>query len=162
MNAFRHNSGFTLIELVMVIVLAGVLAAIAIPKFFDPGVFNNNGFRDQVIASLRYAQKAAIAQHGFVCVAFTSNAVSLTTGASAACGTLLANPSGNGGYLVQSGQSSFSPVPGNFSFDWMGIPRSPGMGTNSDTVGVLTAAQTVSIKGAAAVITIEQETGFVH
>jgi MSHA pilin protein MshA len=33
----RHQAGFTLIELVMVIVLIGVLAAVAIPKFVDLG-----------------------------------------------------------------------------------------------------------------------------
>ena len=37
MNMKKHQAGFTLIELVLVIVLVGVLAAVALPKFVDLG-----------------------------------------------------------------------------------------------------------------------------
>ena len=154
-------AGFTLPELITVIVILGILAAIAAPRFFDISIFNNRGFRDQVMATLRYAQKEAIAQHGFVCVAFAANSVTLTTGAGNACGSPLANPAGGSSYTLQSSQASFSPAPAGFSFDCMGIPRSAGSGTCNDTVGVLAATQTIQVQGATA-ITVEKETGFVH
>ena len=39
--------GFTLIELVMVIVLAGVLAVVAAPKLFSTDDFYARGFHDE-------------------------------------------------------------------------------------------------------------------
>ena len=163
----HNSSGFTMVELIVVMVIIGVLSATALPKFFDRSVFDNNGFHDQVIAALRYAQKEAIAQHGFVCVAFTSNSVTLTIGTTNSCGTALANPSGGSNYSLSPGsgsQASFSPTPSNFSFDCMGTPRTidaTGQGVCSNTSGVLTSSQTVQVQSAAA-ITVEMQTGYVH
>ena len=52
--------GFTLIELIMVMVIVGILAVFVVPRFFDANVFQSRGFADQVQATLRYAQKEAI------------------------------------------------------------------------------------------------------
>ena len=157
----RRSFGFTLVELIAVMVIMGVLSAIAIPKFFERSVFDDNGFHDQVIAALRYAQKEAVAQHGFACVAFTLNSVTLTIGTVNTCGTTLINPAGGGAYVIQSSHSAFSTLPSNFNFDCLGIPRTYGMGTCNDILGVLSSAQTVQVQNTTA-ITVEMETGYVH
>ncbi len=113
MNTGNHSNhgaaiqrGFTLVEMIMVIVIAGILAAVVAPRFFDNTVFQSRGFADQVQASLRYAQKVAIAQHRNVCVTFTLPAPSTITlriaslnGAASACDTNLMAPTG-GAYVI--------------------------------------------------------------
>lgn len=158
----RHR-GFTMVEMVMVIVIAGILAAVAMPRFFEADVFRSRGFSDQVQASLRYAQKIAIAQRRVVCVNFDSvavpNSVTLTidsdTPADGVCnpvpGGNLQSPSGDASYVITApANTAFADVPvapADFSFNALGRP----------SVG-----QAISVTGAANAITIEAETGYVH
>ena len=147
----KFKRGFTLVELIAVMVIAGILAAFAIPLFLDSNAFQSRGFYDQVISTLRYAQKAAIAQHQYVCVAFTANSITLTINTTPTCpGTPLANPTGQTPYTVTSPSSDVT-LSGytSFYFDALGRPNP-------------NAIQIINITNVTNSITVEAETGYVH
>ena len=54
-------AGFTLVELIVTMVLLGIIAAVAIPRFFDQQAFRERGFYDEAVSAARYAQKFAVA-----------------------------------------------------------------------------------------------------
>ena len=160
----RSQRGFTIIELTVVIVIMGILGAAAAPLFFDNSIYNSRGFHDQVVSTLRYAQKSAIAQRRFVCVAFTANSITLTFGGDSTCANgTLTSPSGTP-YPLTSKSGTFSPTPPSFSFDCLGRPRSVGGGATcaqGNLVGVLSTNQTVTVQGASN-ITVWHDTGYVY
>lgn len=56
-------SGFTLVELVAVIVLIGILAVTLAPRYLGKGGFAEYAVRDQIIAGARMAQQRAMYNH---------------------------------------------------------------------------------------------------
>lgn len=146
MLAPYKNSGFTLVELITVIVLVGILAVAALPRFFNQNVFESRGFFDETKSLLRYGQKVAVAQRRTVCVALGGAGVGLTIASvpnAAACDTPLALPS------APRGGSGLLPSVAAFQFLSLG-------GTNQP------ANVTVTVSGATGTITVDSVTGHVR
>ena len=147
-----HQQGFTLIELVMVIVMLGVLAIYAAPRIFNSGDFYARGFHDETLALLRYAQKTAIAQRRTVCVAFTTNSATLSIASDPAPGTCVKSltgpnktceggPTGPTGCVEAKSSVAYRDEPADFNFDGLGQPV--------NASGAPVATQTIQVSNAA-------------
>lgn len=140
--------GFTLIELIMVMVLLGILAAYAAPRIFNRADFDARGFHDETLALLRYAQKSAIAQRRAVCVNLAATGVTMTMFANnPATGTCAAAPALNPPFTPTGGTGLAGSVAA-FQFSPLGATDQG-------------AAITVTVPNSTS-ITIEAATGYVH
>lgn len=131
----NSQRGFTLVELITVMVIVGILAVSVLPRFFTVSDFENRGTADQVKSMLRFAQKTAIAQHAAV-------SVTLAQGASSDCTTTLV-----GGSLTCTVQSALTGA-GTYTFNALGQLTAPAAPVTL-TIGTVN-------------ITVEAETGYVH
>ena len=158
----QRESGFTIVELVAVIVITGIIAAIAAPRFIGVDAFDARGSFSTLVSALRYAQKTAIAQRTTVCVNVntTTRIVTLTYRNLANC-----NLASTGNVTDPATLAAYSKVLSNnvniaapiatIGFDGLGRP-------------VPNAAATFTITNAVVpgepirVITVEAETGYVR
>lgn len=149
----KWQSGFTLIELIMVMVILGVLAAFAAPRFFNDGGFTARGFHDETLAILRYAQKTAIAQRRAVCVNLNATGVTLRmfvanpAPASCAAATAAQAPALNPPFTPQGG-TGLGATPTSFQFTPLG-------GTDQAAAIAITLTDSTPI-------TVQASTGYVH
>jgi prepilin-type N-terminal cleavage/methylation domain-containing protein len=57
---FARHRGYTLVELVVVMAVAGILAAYIAPRFWNQQTFSDRGYVDELASALRSTQKAAV------------------------------------------------------------------------------------------------------
>ena len=158
-------AGFTMMELVIVIILLGVLAVAALPKLSGNSIFRAAAFHDEIVAALRYAQKSAVSHRRLVCATFTPTSVTLTIAlndSDTACSaTTLNSPTGDAAYArsldADNVTVDLSPS-GPIYFRPAGTATADGAGSNPTDYTV-----TVNDSGSvSASITVVGATGYVQ
>jgi len=119
-----QNSGFSLVELVTVIVLLGVLGIIALGRLGNQDGFAARGFFDDTVTAVRFAQKLAISSGCDVRVITTANSYQLrqsTTCTADNFSNLVASPANrSNSYQNANMPTGFTLTAGSITFDARG------------------------------------------
>ena len=152
--------GFTLIELIMVILVLAVVSVFAASRFGDRTAFDEIGFFEESLSTVRYAQKLAMASGCDIRVTFNASGLSLRQWIDAgnnscdfasAGAVLTAVQRPGGGNFTSTAPAGISVSNTDFFFDQIGIPRTIG--------GGLIAAETTTTIGGRT-LSIAPNTGF--
>lgn len=157
----KTMKGFTLVELVTTIVIVGIMAVVAVPRFFSTSAYQSQVFHDQIISSIRYARKLAIATSNHYQMSVNSTAFTIQQRIEgSACNTgvtfqPITDPTNRGNGYVKTAPGDMTLT---YSSDWPlyfdGLGR---VYRASDCTQITTA--TISVSGAKT-ITLIGETGF--
>jgi MSHA pilin protein MshC len=147
-----------MIELVATLILVGILAAVAVPKFDGALAMRNDTAHDEVVAALRYASQTAQSHRRLVCASVSGSSVTLsvaTNRGASACDTSLTGPDGSASYTANAGNTAFSLSPaGTIYFQ-------PNGRATSDGAGATASSRTLTVSGSTN-ISILGETGLVR
>jgi MSHA pilin protein MshC len=153
--------GFTVVELVMALVIAGVLAVIAGPKFFSTVSYQRKVYYDQVLNSVRYARKLAVATNSYIQVDLTSTSITLRSRTGSVCGSptfqAITDPANRTSGYVKAAPGS---VTLSFSANWPIYFNGLGQALRASDCTVISTG-TVTISGGNTV-TVIGETGLVQ
>lgn len=152
------EGGFTLVELIVTLILVGILAAVAIPRFMGPGGFDARGFQDQVITAIQFARQQAVAQRRQVCVTVTAGGVTIARALApppGVCGaTPLLNPTTGAAYVIAP--------PAGVVLARVGVPALP-LVLTFDPLGQPSAGAVLSVTGdVVRCVNVEAGTGYVR
>lgn len=144
--------GFSLIELIVVIVIVGVLSVVAVPRMLSRDGLAARGHYDELAQALRYAQKRALASGCSTRVAVTGNGFAVQRTAGADC---------SGGWTDEAHPSRRADA---FSASWSGSSISSPSTVVFAPSGAPDSGRSFTISGGdfAATLTVHADTGYVQ
>jgi MSHA pilin protein MshC len=94
--------GFTVVELIVVMAVMSLLAALAVPRLTDRTALQERGARDQLRALLNYSRQLAMTQQRDVCVLTTPTQARAVFTAGGVCAPAqpVPDPAGGGAYTI--------------------------------------------------------------
>jgi MSHA pilin protein MshC len=148
------QAGFTLVELIIVILLVGVLSFSALPRLSERDEASAQGFVEQVAATLRWAQKTAVAQRRVVYVNLDASTgrVRACLDASPACAQPVAAPATGALDIAAPARVTLTSAVTQFSFDGLGRP----------SIAANLEIRSTTSRGEAFAIVVERDSGYVR
>lgn len=152
-----RDDGFTIVELIVIILLVGILAFSAAPRFLDKGSIDVSATAEQLASDIRYTQSLAMTTGQRNRINLTATTYQITTS--------------SGGLLTHPATGATGPIPLNdvtlsgwnppltndyVAFDGLGVPYSL---VTSSTGLAGNAAITLSGGGHTRTVVISPETG---
>ena len=155
-----NRKGFTLIELVMVIVLLAILAKYAAPRLGNITATNAGAFTDKLRADIRYAQNLAMTQNRRYRVYFNGNPAPVA-------GYAVVNDANGNGTWGEAGEFAANPAAGgnlsvSLTGQYAGITIAAGGFIEFNSLGAPTSAATVTVSPGNQTVTITAQTGAVN
>ena len=119
-----HNAGFSLIELLTVVLLLGILGIVALGRLTDQNQVAARGFFDDTVNAVRFAQKLALSSGCDVRVITTASSYQLRQSSTCIADDFsnpVINPANRGNnYQNVDIPAGFSLTAGNITFDARG------------------------------------------
>ncbi len=154
-------SGFTLIELITVIAILGVLAAVVGPRFASTGEYDARVFQDDVAQALRFAQAKAVGTGCMMRVTFAATGFTVERDDCNSANGFNPNPvinpdDSSSGYTQRDNPPSgmaWSYTVNPLLFDAQGRARNSSLNVLASAASITVGSRTLHVEGA---------TGYVH
>jgi MSHA pilin protein MshC len=154
----RPAHGFTVVELIAVMLLVGVLAVVALPRLDGTLGLRGTAWRDQVLAATLQARSLATGHRRLVCLTVATGAVQMamaTANPATSCNTTVPGPDGDARWAVDPASLAVTVSPAGTLY------LQPDGRITSDGAGLTAVNATIAIAGETA-LQITGETGHVR